>query len=226
MQIICVASQKGGAGKTTIAMVLADVLHRRDYRTLVVDVDPQRSAQKWEQRVLDDFPPYPVRVEAASGLETAEFAKWLTKRQDYDIVVVDTPPALNSKELRTGLFAADLTLIPLVAHNMFLDAVEEIATLIKGVETMRGEPMLVRTLRNRMQNRTSSERGLGDLIERSSAWPMLNTRMKENVAFADAGNYRTSFYAMRPRRDIREMAESFGDEVLQLLKLNTEARRG
>lgn len=223
MRVVSICSQKGGAGKTTLAMVLADVLHKRGFRVLVVDVDPQRSAQKWEQRVLNDFPPYPVRVEAASGLDTSDFAKWLTKRQDYDIIVIDTPPALNSLELRTALFVSDLAVIPLVAHNMFLDAIEEIASLIRNVGSARNEPLLVRTVRNRMQNRTASERSLGDIIESSSSWPMLATRMKENVAFGDAGNYRTSFYSMHPRRDIREMAESFGTEVLELLNLPEEA---
>jgi chromosome partitioning protein len=223
MRIVCVASQKGGAGKTTMAMMLADILHRRGLRVLVVDVDPQRSAQKWEQRAMKDYPPFPVHVESACGLETSEFATWLSKRSNHDIIIIDTPPALDSKELRTGLFVADLVLIPVVAHNMFLDALEEIHALVSGVQKARGDIVPVRPVRNRMENRTTSERVLGDIIENASPWQMMKTRVKENVAFKDAGNYRTSFYALHPRRDIRDMAEAFGNEVLEALGMPTEA---
>lgn len=67
MSIIAIVGNKGGTGKTTLALNLAAGIARR--RTVViVDADPQQSAYQWRQ-VRDQDPTLPAVVAAAAGLE-------------------------------------------------------------------------------------------------------------------------------------------------------------
>lgn len=56
MRIWAAISQKGGAGKTTLAVHLAAEGAARGVRTLLVDLDPQGNADKWGER-RRDLPP-------------------------------------------------------------------------------------------------------------------------------------------------------------------------
>src|SRR4051794_29667987 len=87
MHTIALVCQKGGAGKTTMAIHLAVEGQRRGYKTLLIDVDPQASAAKIMDRRGDEPPD--VATEAAARLERAIKA---AAEQGYDLVIVDTAP--------------------------------------------------------------------------------------------------------------------------------------
>jgi chromosome partitioning protein len=118
MFTIALVCQKGGAGKTTIAVHLAVEAQRRGHRTLLIDLDPQASAAK----VLDrrgDQPPdvvteHPARLDVAMPAAAAE---------GYDLVVPDTAPQADQAALRAAR-AADLVLIPVRPSIVDLDAVQ------------------------------------------------------------------------------------------------------
>ncbi len=56
MKVVAIISQKGGAGKTTLAISLSAVAEQRGYQTVLFDLDPQASAGKWGAR-RDGSPP-------------------------------------------------------------------------------------------------------------------------------------------------------------------------
>ena len=107
MRIIAVANQKGGVGKTTVTMSLAAVAHEAGSRVLVVDVDPQGSAEFWADR-----------VDAAGGLPfdlvSSTRPEELKQMRDlpYDVIFVDTPGSLEAEDvLRTVLDASDFAIL-------------------------------------------------------------------------------------------------------------------
>lgn len=107
MKTICIAAQKGGAGKTTLARNLAVVAADDGQRVLALDLDPQQSLRAWWRdresdapvMLADDPAPHTLRatLDAAQGR--------------FDLVVIDTPPAAPSWLTET-LGASDLALIP------------------------------------------------------------------------------------------------------------------
>ncbi|MBD2395473.1 ParA family protein [Cyanobacterium aponinum FACHB-4101] len=113
VKIIAIANGKGGVGKTTTAVNITGILARK-YSCLLVDTDPQGSATWWCQR--GDFP-----FDIASETNADLLAK-LRQISDYQAIIVDTPPALDSEALKTVIAVADYLVLPTIPAPMDLTA--------------------------------------------------------------------------------------------------------
>lgn len=118
MHTIALVSQKGGAGKTTLAIHLAAEAASFGKRVLLLDLDPQASAAGWGDR-RGEKPPdvsteHPGRVEAA--LQAAE-------REGYALAVLDTAPHADQAALKAAR-VADQVLIPCRPAVFDLDAIQ------------------------------------------------------------------------------------------------------
>jgi chromosome partitioning protein len=103
--VISLVNQKGGVGKTTLAINLASGLALRGFYVLLVDSDPQGSVLQWYSIQNQEF----LEVERlAQRFDSAGFRKRTSKR---DYVVIDAPPAISDITIDV-LDATDLVLIP------------------------------------------------------------------------------------------------------------------
>jgi chromosome partitioning protein len=110
-KVVAIAQQKGGSGKTMMAAQLAVALAAAGDRVAVLDIDPQGSLTIWTKlRSTAAKATTAVTAAAVSGWRlTAELEKL---RAGHDIVLIDTPPVIDS-DARRAIRAADLVLIPL-----------------------------------------------------------------------------------------------------------------
>jgi chromosome partitioning protein len=107
MRILTIASQKGGAGKTTLAAHLAVEAERAGAGPVaIVDTDPQGSLAAWWNSREAPTPLF-ASVEIT---RLPEHLRTLDRRQ-VQLVVIDTPPALTDM-IRAAIAVADLVLIP------------------------------------------------------------------------------------------------------------------
>lgn len=223
MKIIAFANQKGGPGKTTGAMLVTGELVARELSALLVDSDPQGSAQKWETRSIEGYPEVPFRVEHLVGLNEQQFAAALAKRVGgAQFVVIDTPPNLDSKELHAALFVADLVVIPFVPDAAHVDALEEVAPLFEEVNSRRervgSPPIVARLLINRHDTRRASERAVVDNAEKIAGIPRFHTSFGNRSGFQSAWNYRTTLAAIaKASTPARKEVSSLVDEILEVL---------
>lgn len=125
-KVITVAQQKGGAGKTTLAVNLAVEFLQRGQRVALLDTDPQGSLGRWFMA---------RRERGAEGLEFSTASAWGVSyeceklRKTNDLVIIDTPPKVDA-DLRPALREADLVLIPVAGSHVDLWAVDGVLDLV------------------------------------------------------------------------------------------------
>ena len=129
MKTLAINAQKGGSGKTTIAVHLAVCATQHDIHTALIDIDPQASAFKWnesrdEARKLDAIKATPAQLAGLLGQ---------AKKAKAGLVVIDTAPHSDSAAAIAAQLA-DFVLIPCRPARFDLDAIAstvEIARLAK-----------------------------------------------------------------------------------------------
>ncbi|MCV6587076.1 MAG: ParA family protein [Marinibacterium sp.] len=149
-QIITVAQQKGGAGKTTLAVNLAVAFGQAGRSVALMDTDPQGSAGRWFMTRLEGMEDPGIDFSTASAWGVSYEGKKLATAND--IVLIDTPPKADS-DLRPALRAADLVLVPVASSHVDLWAVEAVLDLAERA----GKPVLVVLTRSRPGTRLSQE---------------------------------------------------------------------
>ena len=121
---------KGGTGKTTLSVMLAEAIRKMGYAVAVADGDPQQSATRWASKV-EDFP-FPVESVRSSG----DFPGVIRRGGYPDFLIVDTPPG-GLGFITESAEAADLVLLPTGVSPMDIDRTQvTLSWLIeKGIPT-------------------------------------------------------------------------------------------
>ena len=133
MKTVAVISQKGGAGKTTLALHLATSSALMGRNTAIIDLDPQASAANWSDRRTAEIP---VVLSAHASRLGHEIKR--VKEMEGDLLILDTAPHSDSAALEAAK-AADMILVP--CRPAILD-IEAISTTLDLVRTT-GTPIWV-----------------------------------------------------------------------------------
>lgn len=124
MLTIALISQKGGVGKTTLAIHLATAYAALGKQCLLVDLDPQTSAAEWKDARQAEHP-YVMAVPSSRLSKTLETAR----ENGADVVILDTAPHSEGTALEAAR-AADLILVPCQPSIMDLRAMRKTADVL------------------------------------------------------------------------------------------------
>ena len=131
MYVIAIVAQKGGTGKTTLALCLAVAATNDGKSVLVVDLDPQATASNWGDRRKSQQP-------VITSTQAARLPKLLATAaaNGADLVIIDTPPRLEQAAMAAAR-AASLILIPCIPAINDLDTLDTTIELLKHAGTTR-----------------------------------------------------------------------------------------
>ena len=130
MPTIAVVNQKGGAGKSTIAVHLARWLQRQKKSLLLVDADGQRTSSIWLESLENEIPFQVLQ----NPDELLEQLPKLAKQ--YDWLLIDGPATL-SETTRAMLLWADLALIPCQPAGVDLASASDTVRLVRQAQSIR-----------------------------------------------------------------------------------------
>ncbi len=179
--IVALLNQKGGVGKTTLAVHLAGEWAHRGRRVTLIDADPQGSSLDWsQQRSREGLP----RLFGTLGLardtlhrEAPDLAR------DADHIVIDGPPRVAGL-MRSALLAADLVLIPVQPSPLDGWASAEMLALVTEARIYRPD-LAARFVLNRCGARTVLARETAETLADHDP-PVLRATVGQRIAFAAA----------------------------------------
>ncbi|MBV0892525.1 ParA family protein [Paracoccus sp. Z118] len=214
--IITVAQQKGGSGKTTLAVNLACAWRARGMSVALLDTDPQGSLGRWFMERLASRGDEDAMEFTTSSAWGASYEAEKLKRR-FDVVIIDTPPKIDS-DLRPALRAADLVLVPVASSHVDLWATEGVLDLAQREQ----RPVMVVLNRTRPGTRLGAEiaAGVGDL-----GAEVAQTQLGNRVAFAQTLGQGLGV-SDQPRSPARDEADALAAEVMGRLKPAAAAAAG
>jgi len=206
--IIALLNQKGGVGKTTLAVHIAEVLSRLEKRVLLVDADPQGSALDWAANRPEN-PLFPV-----IGLPKPTLHRELPAiAKNHDFVLIDGPPRVNELA-RAAILASDVVLIPVQPSPFDVWAAKEIVDLLREA-TVYKENLKSAFVINRKIVNTAIGR---DVVEALSSYPVpvLQTSIGQRVSFAESAAQGLTVLHMDPSGVASQEILSLTRELLEL----------
>lgn len=185
MLTVAVLQQKGGSGKTTLAVNLAAAAHLAGLRTLVVDMDRQGSALDWSATRRDGSPLAGLAVVKADKALALPLIQAMSR--GYDVVFLDGPPRLGDVT-ESAAVAADVVLLPIQPGPFDLWAVQETIESLDRADQVRLQLRRGPVLRAFVVNRAGTGTRLAREVEaelRKSGGRVAGV-VHQRVAFPDA----------------------------------------
>jgi len=159
MQRIVVLNPKGGSGKTTIATNLASYLAARGHAPVLMDFDPQGSSLRWVKKRKPTQPP--IHVIAAFEKDTRTTRAFqLRLPEETTHVIIDTPAALEARQMPEMTRDADKVLVPVLPSDIDIHACSRCIRDLLLVGKIRREDDRIGVIANRIRRNTLTYQSL------------------------------------------------------------------
>ena len=176
--IISFLNQKGGVGKTTLAIHVADSLSRKDKKVLLVDADPQASALDWAENSENGN-----RFSVVGLPKKTLRSELRTIETDYDYIIVDGPPRVHEIAM-AAIAASDLIVIPVQPSPFDVWSLKDIIDLVNEVKTINENLKTVLVINRKIVNTAIGRDVVNALADYN--FPILNTAICQRVAYAES----------------------------------------
>src|ERR1700722_4473145 len=199
-------NQKGGAGKTTLALNIAAAMAADEKKVLLIDADPQQTAQDWAA-IRTASPTFQV-----VGLAKPVLHRDLPKlAADYDHVVIDGAPR-NYEVARSAIASADLVLIPVQPSGADFWASRETVQLVKEAHSFK-ETQKAAFVVSRKIGRTVMSRNINEALAGFEI-PILKAGTTQRVIYAEALTGGSTVIEMQP----------YGEAAFEIRRILKEIR--
>lgn len=204
-QVFAIANQKGGSGKTTLSMNFAAGLSRKG-RTLVIDADPQGSASQWSS-LASDKSPFPVSVISVGGNLTHEVNRF---SNDYEYIIIDCPPTLETEHTKKAMLVADTVLIPVLPSPVDLWASIRLADTIEQIQQIKPD-LKANLVINQLEPRSALSRAMHEALAEFDI-PALKSSLRRRAIYRNVAIEGRSIYCAG------KQAQAAVDELEDIIK--------
>ncbi len=218
MAVISVCSTKGGVGKTTLVICLADTFARQGGSVAIIDADPNGHVATWRERAGDD-----CTVHVMAGVtERAILDQISDAASRFSLVLVDLEGAA-SQAVTYAIAESDLVLIPSKVSGMDLQEVFRTYEVVQRAEKMLRRPIPARVVLTQMSPLQNRVAGHARQEVQSANIPVLRTEIIQRAAYQAI--HFTGATPAHPDGDAKARLEVSGvlSELLELLAQRQEA---
>lgn len=221
MAIISIYSPKGGAGKTTTALLLGTTLASDGYDIAMIDADPNASLSMW----TDDEGTLPNLSIVKEPDEEELIAAITNAHQDGRTVIVDLDGRASTRSTH-ALLMSDLVLVPFRGSMLDADLAVKAQKTIKNAEIARGRAISYRgVLTNAPASANFYSRELMNVLQimKAMPFPILRTAIAERQAYRALISFGGTLASLDPRdvpglETAQVNATALAAEVIELLE--------
>ena len=218
MAVISVCSTKGGVGKTTLVICLADAFARRGGSVAIIDADPNSHVASWRERAGED-----CGVDVITGVsEKTILDQIAAAAARYALVFVDLEGAA-SQTITYAIAESDMVLIPTKISGMDLQEVYRTYEVVQRAEKMLRRSISARVILTQMSPLMSRVALHARQEIQGARLPVMRTEIIQRVAYQAI--HFTGASPLHPGGDpkaAREITAAL-EEVLETLALQDQA---
>jgi chromosome partitioning protein len=220
MMIVAFAGQKGGVGKSTVAVCLAAEALEHGRRVLLVDADPQATARTWGEVASESSRPAPSIVAMGATMHRPEQLPRVAR--GYDLVVIDCPPRAGDVQ-RSALMVAGVAFLPCGPSAADAWALASSLALVQEARTLRAD-LRAAVLITRTQARTSLGQGAREVLA-DCGLPLLSTSLGHRIAYQEALAAGLGVTRYAPKSAAADEMRALWLEILAFGKAKSHARK-